>query len=208
MFIPAYYRNTNLKEIEKFISENSFACLVNTHAGKPWATHIPMELELNIDGVSILSGHISRANPQWKSFSNGETVMAIFQGPHSYVSSSWYNHINVPTWNYIAVHVYGTMRILNDEEQYEKLKAMVNRYESIAEKPMDLDKMPAEMMDKYMKGIVGFEMSMDKIEGKWKMSQNRDDEDKQSIISELEKLKEVNALLVAAEMKKMSKSGN
>ena len=208
MFIPAYYRNTNLKEIEKFISENSFACLVNTHEGKPWATHIPIELELDIDGVSILSGHISRANPQWKSFSNGETVMAIFQGPHSYVSSSWYNHINVPTWNYIAVHIYGRMRILNDEEQYKKLQAMVVRYESKVEKPIDLDKMPAEMMDKYMKGIVGFEMSMDKIEGKWKMSQNRDDEDKQSIISELEKLKEVNALLVAAEMKKMSKSGN
>ena len=73
---------------------------------------------------------------------------------------------------------------------------------------MELDKMTEEMIDKYMKGIVGFEMSMDKIEGKWKMSQNRDDEDKQSIISELEKLKEVNALLVAAEMKKMSKSGN
>lgn len=203
MFIPAYYRNTDLKEILKFIHENSFACLVSTLEGKPWATHIPLELEENSDGQHLLSGHISHANPQWKSFSAGETVLAIFSGPHSYVSSSWYNHVNVPTWNYIAVHVYGTIRILNEEEQYHKLKAMVDRYEKVAKNPVDMDKLPTDMMQSYMKGIVGFEISMDKIEGKWKMSQNRDAEDKASIIKELEQLKEVNATLVAAEMKGM-----
>ena len=205
MFIPAYYRNSDFSEISKFIEEHSFATLVSHLEGKPWATHIPLELETKLSGESILAGHISRANPQWKSFSNGERVLAIFQGPHSYVSSSWYNHVNVPTWNYVAVHVYGTMRILNDEEQYTKLKAMVDRYEKIADKPIDMDKLPADMMGKYMKAIVGFEMSMDKVEGKWKMSQNRDEEDKLAIISELEKLNEVNATLVAAEMKNMSK---
>ncbi len=205
MFIPAHFRKTDLPEIAKFIHEHSFACLVSQHEGKPWATHIPMELEENDKGESCLSGHISRANPQWKSFSSGETVLAIFNGPHTYVSSSWYNHVNVPTWNYIAVHVYGTLRILSDEEQYGKLKAMVNRYEQIAKNPIDLDKMPEDMMQKYMKGIVGFEMSMDKVEGKWKMSQNRNEEDKQSIIHELEKLGDLNAALVATEMQSQSK---
>lgn len=208
MYIPAYYRNNNLSEVERFIREHSFACLVSTMESKPWATHIPIELESNEKGESVLSGHISKANPQWKSFSNGETVLAIFQGPHSYVSSSWYNHLNVPTWNYMAVHVYGKMRILNDEEQYGKLKAMVDRYEKIAKEPIDMDKFPVDMMSKYMKGIVGFEMSMDKIEGKWKMSQNRDEEDKARIILELKELDEINAALIATEMENMNKVQN
>lgn len=202
MYIPAYYRKTDLVEIVKFIREHSFANLVSNFEGKPWATHIPLELEENEKGEYSLSGHISRANPQWESFSNGETVLAIFQGPHSYVSSSWYNHVNVPTWNYIAVHVYGSLRILSDEEQYQKLKAMVDRYEKVSKQPIDLDKMPADMMAGYMKGIVGFEMNIDKIEGKWKMSQNRDKEDQNSIIRELELLGELNSTLIAEEIKK------
>ena len=208
MYIPAYYKQSDLVEISRFIREHSFATLVSTFEGKPWATHIPMELEEDEKGLSILSGHISHANPQWKSFSNGETVLVIFQGPHSYVSSSWYNHVNVPTWNYMAVHVYGKMRILNEEENYKKLKAMVDRYEKVVKNPTDMDKLPADMMRKYMKGIVGFEMSMDKVEGKWKMSQNRDEEDTNRIIEELKSLADTNATLVAQEMEKLNNIGN
>ncbi len=206
MFIPAYFRKTDLRETEAFIRDHSFAILVSNVDNKPWATHIPLELEHKSNRESVLTGHISRANPQWKSFSNEETVMAIFQGPHSYVSSSWYNHINAPTWNYIAVHVYGSMRILNDDQQREKLRAMVERYEANSARPFSMDAMPEEMIQKYLKGIVGFELIIESIEGKWKMSQNRDEEDKLNIIRELGKLGELNASLVAEEIKKQFKS--
>ncbi|REJ80499.1 MAG: FMN-binding negative transcriptional regulator [Bacteroidetes bacterium] len=202
MFIPAYFRKEKLEEIEAFIRKNPFAILVCQHEGKPWATHIPVELAMNANGESVLSGHISRSNTSWKSFANGEDVLMIFNGPHAYVSSSWYNHVNVPTWNYMAVHVYGKMKIIEGKELYNRLDELMHRYENGSAKPVEMKNLPKEMIDNYLKGIVGFEMSMEKIQGKWKLSQNRNDEDHSNIISELEKINEINSRIVAEEMKK------
>ena len=113
MYIPAIYKNENQEEIEQFIHENGFAILVNQTHDKPWATHIPLELDHDNDGNTILVGHISKENPQGESFKTNTDVLAIFTGPHAYISSSWYDHENVPTWNYTAVHVYGNVTILN-----------------------------------------------------------------------------------------------
>lgn len=204
MFIPAYYRNNDLAQIKEFIRKHSFAIIVSQGTENPEATHIPLELVEGGDGTSFLQGHVSRANPQWKTFSDINRVLAIFQGPHTYVSSGWYNHVNVPTWNYIAVHITGKIKIIGDDELYMSLKELVDRYESNSAKPVRVEELPAEMMDKYMKGIVGFRIEIEKIEGKWKLSQNRDEEDFQNIIAELEKLNEVNASLVAEEMRKIN----
>lgn len=203
MFVPKLFRIEDHQAIEDFIRQNSFATLVSSVEGKPWATHLPLELEKNAAGESVLWGHLSKSNPQWKYFSSGETVMAVFMGPHSYVSSSWYQHLNVPTWNYIAVHVYGIMRLLDEDASYELLKRLVRKYEARSAKPVDVETMPKEFVLKEMKGIVAFEMSIARVEGKWKLSQNRNDEDFASVIRELEALNELNAMQVAGEMKKI-----
>jgi len=127
----------------------------------------------------------------------------IFSGPHHYISSSWYNHINVPTWNFIAVHVYGKVQVMNEENFYEALRRLVNRYEATSKNPVSVDSMPQEFVRKLIKGAVEFEISIDKIEGKWKLSQNRDDESVRTVIRELEELNDYNAKMIAEEMKKL-----
>ena len=130
--------------------------------GKPGAK------EINEAGKWCLLGHLSRANQQAKSLKDGVEVLAIFNGPHAYVSSGWYNHANVPTWNYIAVHLYGKIRICNDEELHAHLTSLTAHYERNMAKPQDVSSMPAEMVKTQMKGIIGFQIEVTKIEGKWK----------------------------------------
>src|SRR5690349_18720896 len=107
MYTPKIYQDNNPASIRKFIHENGFGILVSITGGQLWATHIP--IMLSDDGTKLI-GHVSRGNKQWKDFGTQE-VLTIFSGPHTYVSSSWYDHENVPTWNYLTVHVYGTIRI-------------------------------------------------------------------------------------------------
>src|SRR6187402_3094913 len=107
MYIPREYKNEDLASVKEFIQSNGFAILVSEAEGKPWATHLPLVLDTNSEGKDILFGHISKANKQWKDFDPDKEVLAIFSGPHAYISSSWYDHVNVPTWNYLAVHIYG-----------------------------------------------------------------------------------------------------
>lgn len=204
MYIPNYFRNNNLLEIENFVSKNSFAVLITHHQQKQFATHLPIEMETKVNGEKVLQGHIARGNQQWQTFENGEQALAIFTGPHTYVSSSWYNHVNVPTWNYIAVHISGFLRILNEEELLLSLKKLTDKYEVISKNPVTVEGMD-DNVRKQIKGIVGFEMRIEKMEGKWKMSQNRDEEDYKNIIRELEELNDFNAKEVAKEMKKLRK---
>jgi transcriptional regulator len=201
VFIPAYYRNNNISEIIRFITDHPFAQLIMNGPEIPFITHIPVELIHEGDSF-YLQGHLSRANPQSKILTDGANAVIVFTGPHSYISSGWYDHVNVPTWNYIAVHVSGQLKILSNEELYNSLKQLVNRYESASADPVRVENIPEEMMTGYMKGIIGFNLSVKKIEGKWKMSQNRNENDFMNIISQLEKIGDVNASLVADEMRK------
>lgn len=203
MYIPHYFRNHRLPELEEFIRKNPFATLINQHEGRPWATHIPVELEENEQGEKVFWCHVARSNLQWKNFESNPDALVIFSGPHHYISSSWYNHMNVPTWNFIAVHVYGKVQIMSEEKFHEALRRLVNRYEATSKNPMSVDKMPKEFVQKLIKGAVGFEISIERIEGKWKLSQNRDDESARTIISELEELNDFNAKMIAEEMKKL-----
>ena len=126
MYIPKPFNDSTPEEVSTFLKEHSFGILVNQTNGKLWATHIPMELAKNEDGKDVLEGHISKGNPQWKEFEKEPEVLAIFQGPHAYISSSWYNHENVPTWNYVAVHVYGKLKIIEGERFYQSLKNLID----------------------------------------------------------------------------------
>lgn len=205
MYTPRDYKNDNIDEIKNFIQQNSFGILVVEADGKITATHIPLELHKNEKSEDVLYGHISKANPQWKSFETANEVLAIFSGPHTYISSSWYDHENVPTWNYIAAHVYGSIHIMNDDEVLKALKRLVNKYEKASKKPVDIDKMTPGYVEKEMRGVVGFEIKITKIEAAYKLSQNRDQKNHDSIISELEKKGDSASIAIANEMKARKK---
>lgn len=201
MYIPPIFKNDNVAEVHDFIDKNSFGILVSQTSSKLWATHIPLELDKNEQGKDILVGHISKGNPQWKNFADQTQVLAIFSGSHSYISSSWYDHENVPTWNYIAVHVYGTIKIIEGEKLLHALKKLVNKYESNSDHPVSVEHMSEKFLSKEMKGVVGFEIEIDEIQSAYKLSQNRDSKNHANIITELEKKGDANSLAIAAEMK-------
>lgn len=201
MYTPEIYKNENSKEIKKFLQENSFGILINQSNGKLCATHIPLELDVNKEGEDILYGHISKENPQWKGFTDHDQVLAVFSGPHSYISSSWYDHENVPTWNYVAVHVYGKIKIIEGEGVVESLKKLVDKYEQNSEKPIRIEDLSQKTMLQ-SRGIVAFEIKITEIQATRKMSQNRDAKNYQTIITELEKINKDQSIVTAKEMKK------
>jgi transcriptional regulator len=204
MYIPPGYKITDLEATKKFIQANSFGILVNILDGKPWATHIPLELETNTAGEEVLTGHISKGNPQWKAFADDGQVLAIFSAPHAYISSSWYNHENVPTWNYLAVHVYGCLRVIEGADLFQALKKLVDKYEAASEKPVQLEQMSAEYVQREMRGIIGFEIKIEEIHAAQKLSQNRDAKNFQNVIQELEKRGEGYDVEIAAAMRALN----
>jgi transcriptional regulator len=202
MHIPKLFEITDNSIIEKFINENGLATLITKGSPFPVGTHIPIDLEINENGNKVLWGHISKANLQWKDFENDENVLVIFLSPvHSYISSSWYNHPNAPTWNYLSVHISGKLKIIEGEKLWESVRRLTNRYEQKSEQPVSLDTLP-DSVQKQMNGIVGFEISIDKIEAAFKLSQNRSDEDFENIVKQLRLSSELSASLLADVMER------
>ena len=200
MYIPIIYQNKDLEEIKGFIEENAFAILINQVDGKSWATHLPLELATDDKDKYKLVGHLAKANPQWKSFTTQPEVLVIFNGPHSYISSSLYKKEEVPTWNYIAVHIYGTISILSEHELYDTLVALVDKYERDSEHPVSVPGFSKKTM-RQIKGVVGFEIIVDKIQAAYKLSQGRP-EDHQAIIDHLNDSPNSGSRDIADEMKK------
>lgn len=199
MYTPKSFRNDNPEELKNFIRENGFGILVSHVDGKLWGTHIPMIL--NEEG-NTLTGHVARGNIQWKYIESAPDVLVIFTGPHAYVSSSWYNHENVPTWNYIAVHVSGKIMIIEGDALLESLKKLVHKYEKDSSHPVSVETMSPKFLDTEIRGIVGFEIVITKIEASYKLSQNRDDENHERIVKALEERKEDGSSIIAASMRK------
>ena len=202
MYIPHKYKNEELPEVKEFIKENAFAILVNEVDERPWATHIPLELHSDDNGQEILVGHISKANPQWKHFGKQKEVLCIFNGPHSYISSSWYKEEEVPTWNYIAVHIYGTLTILDEAAVLDSLHKLVDKYEMQSKHPVSLHNMSKATMSQ-LRGIVGFKIDITEIQAAYKLSQGRE-HDFESITKELEE-KEAGSKAIAKAMLKRPK---
>jgi len=202
MYIPKVNRNTDINELRSFLKENSFAILVSLHEGRPWATHIPLELDTDKEGNNVLNGHLSRANPQWKEFENHCEVLAIFHGPNAYISSSWYDHENVPTWNYIAIHIYGKVRIVEGDELLGFLKKQVDKHEKNSLHPVSVEKMSPAYIETEMKGIVGLQIKIDEVQASYKLSQNRNAANFENVIKELENRGDAHSIKIAEEMKK------
>ncbi|MEM0519388.1 MULTISPECIES: FMN-binding negative transcriptional regulator [Aequorivita] len=203
MHIPNYFKNENLEEVKNFLIQNSFGILINRTEERLTGTHIPMEIDKNEYGEDVLVGHVSKANPQWENFNDKEEILAIFNGPHAYVSSSWYEKENVPTWNYIAVHVYGEIRIIEGDELLDSLRKLVNKHERNSENPVSVENMSSETL-KQINGIVGFSIKINEIQAAYKLSQNRNQTDYHTIIEKLEKNGNPISDEVVTEMKKKS----
>lgn len=174
MYIPSSYQNTNLDEVKEFIHQNPFGILINQTDGKLWGTHIPFLL-IEDEGSAFLRGHISKANLQCKSLSTDEEVLVIFQGPHAYISSSWYKEEEVPTWNYIAVHTYGKIRIQTMLELEDSLRRLINKHELETRSSLTYDHFSAKTLSQ-INGILGFEIEITEIQAAYKLSQTREED--------------------------------
>ncbi|HEY4062872.1 MAG TPA: FMN-binding negative transcriptional regulator [Puia sp.] len=204
MHIPRRYEEKDTEKIHAFIRENSFGILVSIKDGLPVGTHIPLRLEKNEEGKDILMGHISRGNEQKYTLTDGVRVLVIFPGPHAYISPRWYTQINVPTWNYISVHVYGTVKIIEGEALYAALSRLVDTYEHKMPKPVHMEEVPEKELQDDLRGIVGFEIVIDELQAAVKLSQNRDEKSFHNVIDQLEQ-GDAGARAVAEEMKKINR---
>lgn len=206
MYVPKYNREDDWASIANFIKENGFGMLISTRDGIPEATHIPMELVEKEPGKFVIHGHISRANLQWQAFGSEQEFLAVFTAPHAYISASWYGEDKISTWNYIAVHVYGQTRLLNKEESELLLDNLVNRYEGGLEHGVKLADIEAAELSSNIKAIAAFELAVDRVQARFKLSQNRHDRDYESVIDHLKAKGDENSLQIAAEMEKRRKS--
>lgn len=185
MYIPPHFQQKDLQESLRMIRENSFATLVSQVNGRPWATHLPLLLQESSDGTLMLHGHLSRGNLQGRTLRDREGMMAIFQGPHAYVSSTWYTSQNVPTWNYAAVHVYGTVEILEVEALRASLAELVDTFEQYTGTGLSMNDLPEEYLARMIRGIYGIRMTVTELQAAHKLSQNRDKESYSNIVDQL-----------------------
>jgi transcriptional regulator len=199
MYIPKHYIENDKEKLVSFMEANSFAVMVNVVNGLPWGTHLPFVVKEE-EGRVMLYTHMARANDQWKAFGNSSEVLIIFQGPHAYISPSLYEkQQNVPTWNYIAAHAYGKPVIISDNKKVIMLlEEMIRTYEKAY---LDQWKSLApEYVSKMVKGIVAFGIEVTRLEGKYKLSQNKTVNEQHKIIDTLQQSDDPAARGVAAHM--------
>jgi len=188
VYVPSHFREQNTPGIIEFMHEHQFATVVSVNDRVPIASHLPVETFGDRPDALWLSGHMSRANPQWKSFDAGTEILTIFHGPHTYISPTWYRGSAVPTWNYQSVHAYGNVELISDGSELRALLTRLVERNEAGNDPADrytLSSLSEEFLVNMMRGIVGFRVHVTRLEASSKLSQNRSDEDYQSIITEL-----------------------
>jgi len=186
MYIPEHFKEINSERISALIEGNSFGMLVTAPDGVPFVSHLPFIFDYTAGAKGKLLCHMARANPQWQHFLMGGEILAVFQGPHAYVSPSWYSSPGVPTWNYAVVHLRGKPRLIESESE---LEALVERLTHVHESHMPNPWKPnlaGERRAKLLGMIVGFEIEVTDIQAKFKLSQNRPPEDQQSVTEKLD----------------------
>jgi len=201
MYSPEHFKETNPERISALIKGNPLGMLITAPDGEPFVSHLPFILESSAGSQGKLLGHMARANPQWQHFVEGSKVLVVFQGPHAYVSPSWYSSPGVPTWNYAVVHLRGIPRLLEGESELEALVEQITHvHESNLPNPWK-PYLTGERRSKLLNMIVGFEIEITHIQGKFKLSQNRPPEDQRSVV---DKLSQSNNQTEAAVAKLMS----
>jgi transcriptional regulator len=203
MYLPRPFQEQDSQRLFAFMRRHSFATLVTVEDGVPFATHLPFLVEPGPEGTQgRLLAHMARPNPQWRSFSEDRDVLVVFQGPHTYVSPSWYvTEPNVPTWNYTAVHAYGRPRLIEEPEECLRiLRESVAAYESGFEKPWTLERV-GDYARKLLPGIAAFELRLTRVEGKFKLNQNRAPQDRRAVMELLERSEDPGQRAVGALMR-------
>lgn len=201
MYIPKINLETDQDEIIDFMKRFSFGTIVTSKNNVPTATHLPFSIE-KVGEKILVTGHFAKSNSQWKEIEDSE-ILVMFNEPHAYISPSNYEkNLNVPTWNYIAVHVYCKGTIIDDPESVQKvLEKSILQYEPNYKEQWD--NLPNDYKTNMMNGIVAFELSVYDLQGKKKLSQNRSDVEKENIINSLSKSNDTNEQLIASYMKKL-----
>lgn len=207
MYRPRHFHIDDKSALFRVMRDSGFALLVSG-GGNLVASHIPLFLDTDGDDGRLF-GHVARANDQWREFDGTTEAMAVFQGPHAYISPSWYaTEVMVPTWNYVAVHAYGRPRVVDDAARTRAhLETLVGTYESPATGPWSMARLPDDYVARMIKGIVAFEMPIERLEGKFKLSQNRSAADRQGAIEGLEQSGDATAREVARLMREYAPAG-
>jgi len=205
VYVPPHFREDQVPVLHDFIRAAPLATLVSSTPAGLFASHLPLLIDLEPRPFGTLSGHLARANPHWKEAAPGTEALAIFTGPQAYITPAWYVAKQetgkvVPTWNYAAVHAYGTLRFFEDEASLLKLVTRLTQtHEAKRAAPWAVSDAPPDFVKGMLRAIVGFELTVTRLEGKWKMSQNRPPADIERVVEGLDRDGEADVAAVVAE---------
>jgi len=199
MYIPPHFSMENPEELVAFMKEYNFALLVSSLDGEPYATHLPFMIKYEEDTLFLLA-HMAKENPQLKNLET-QPVLVVFSEPHAYISPSLYeSYPNVPTWNYVAVHVYGQLKCLDTAKTLQLMEETVAHFEP--QKERFWDNLPTTYRNRLLDAVVAFEIQVTRVEGKKKLNQNRTEKDRELVRTALEMREDANARKIAALMEK------
>jgi transcriptional regulator len=202
VYLPPAFTETRPEVLVAHIEEHNFGLLVSHSTEGLVASHIPFLVERDGEQLRLL-GHLARQNPQTEDLGRGGQVLAIFSGPHAYISPRWYEGgPAVPTWNYVDVHAYGPVRMVEDSEWLRRvLRRLSDQHEAGSPAPWRMQDLPDTYLEGMLRGIIGFEIAVIRLEGKYKLSQNRPAADRPRIIAALEQSADAGAQAVARLMR-------
>jgi transcriptional regulator len=212
MYVPAHFEETRPDVLNRLIHDHPLAALVTLGSDGLNANHIPLELDPAAAPLGTLRGHVARGNPVWRDFSRDVEVLAIFQGPQAYISPAWYQTKRetgkvVPTYNYIVVHAYGPMRIVEDRAWLRRLvERLTSRHEAGKPEPWKVTDAPADFIEQMLGAIVGIEIPLTRLVGKWKASQNRPAVDREGVVKALAEMEDGGARAMSGVVKKVAGS--
>ncbi len=203
MYMPSHFEETRVEVLHQLIREHSLAVLVTLGSEGLNANHIPFEIEPAPAPFGTLRGHVARDNPVWRDFSKDVQALLVFQGPKAYITPSWYPTKRetgkvVPTYNYIVVHAYGPLRVVEDRAWLRGLvERLTNRHEAARPQPWKITDAPGDYIEKMLGAIVGIEVPVAKLLGKWKASQNRPPADRDGVVRGLSEINDADAATMA-----------
>lgn len=204
MYCPAHFEESRIEVLHALVRARPLATLITMTADGINADHIPLVLETVADGTTVLHGHVARANPMWRSVQTDVEALAIFHGPEAYITPSWYptkqaHGKAVPTWNYVTVHVRGTLRVIDDADWLRgQVTKMTRQQEASFAEPWAVSDAPDDYITKMLAAIVGIELTISGLQGKWKTSQNQPHENRAGAAQGLQELGAAEAAAMAA----------
>jgi len=207
LYIPPHFRETDKDRLHAEITRIGFATLTTVGADGPLISHLPVILDKSVGAFGQLRCHVARANPQWRDSDFSKTALAVFMGPDAYISPSWYPSKKehgkaVPTWNYVSICARGRIEVFQDcNELAAHVTELSNLHEAAFPKPWQVSDAPADYIERQLRGIVGFRFTIDALEGKMKLSQNRSEADRDSVADALSTSTDANAQTLADLMK-------